>query len=79
MASTSDPRPFGLLKTIVVRALALTADGEISSVPTGPTMTVGSGAPSSTQPQGSIYLRTDAAAGAGVYQNTDGAATWVAL
>ena len=78
-ATVSSPRPLGLANTVVYRAIAINADGAISSVTTAPTLTAGSGVPSGTEPQGSIYMRTDAAADAGVYQNTDGATTWVVL
>jgi len=46
----------------------------------GPTITSGSGAPTGTQPKGSLYLRTD---GTGVndrmYVATDSAGTWTAV
>lgn len=40
----------------------------------GPTLTSGSGAPGAASAAGSLYLRTDAV---GLYQNTDGATTWI--
>ena len=56
-----------------------TADIRLSSAAT---ITSGSGAPSSTQAEGSVYFRTDltgGSAGSAVYLNTDGATNWVAL
>jgi len=44
----------------------------------GPTITSGSGVPASTQPSGSIYLRTSGAAGARLYV-TSGGGTWAAV
>lgn len=44
-----------------------------------PTVTFGSGAPSASEPQGSIYLRVNGAAGTGVYTATSGAGAWSAL
>lgn len=80
MAAVSDPRPIGLTKPVVFRELALTGSGEISSVPSAPTLSVGSGSPngSLTRPQGSLYLRTDGAGSTTIYVNTDGATTWAA-
>jgi len=39
----------------------------------------GSGVPTHTATRGTLYLRTDAAADAGAYQNVDGSTTWVLL
>lgn len=51
---------------------ATTADASV------PTITAGSGAPSASAPNGSLYMRTDAAdADASLYQRIGGA--WVAL
>lgn len=44
----------------------------------GPTITSGSGAPSGTQPNGSIYLRTDGAANTRFYVS-EGGGTWAAI
>jgi len=44
----------------------------------GPTVTSGSGVPASTQPSGSVYLRTSGAAGARLYV-TSGGGTWAAV
>lgn len=43
-----------------------------------PTITSGAGAPSSTQPNGSLYLRTDGAANTRVYIS-EGGGTWAAI
>ncbi len=43
----------------------------------GPTITSGTGAPASAEPNGSVYLRTDGAGGSTVYERVAGA--WVAL
>lgn len=46
----------------------------------GPTITSGSGAPGSTQPKGSLYLRTDGSgANDRAYIATDSAGTWTAI
>lgn len=46
-------------------------------VSASPTLTSGSGAPTHTEPQGSVYLRTDGTtARTIVYANTDGSTTW---
>lgn len=43
----------------------------------GITLTFGTGAPSQTQPQGSLYIRTDGSStSTRMYINTDGATTW---
>lgn len=51
----------------------------VSTTVTGPTITCGAAAPASTQPAGSIYLRTAGAAGTRIYVNQDGAATWLPI
>jgi hypothetical protein len=47
---------------------------------TGPTVTSGTGAPTASAPQGSLYLRTD---GSSVstrdYINTNGGTTWTSI
>lgn len=62
---------------------AFSATPAVTSISIGSsvlTITSGAGAPGSTQPKGSLYLRTD---GSGIndrmYINTDGAATWTAV
>ena len=41
------------------------------------TLTFGTGAPSQTQPKGSLYIRTDGSStSTRLYINTDGATTW---
>jgi hypothetical protein len=57
-----------------------TGDIYISSVifgGSGPSITMGAGAPSSTQPNGSLYLRTDGSASTGVYTRQSG--SWSAI
>lgn len=51
-----------------------------TDVATSPTLTSGSGVPTSVQPQGSIYQRINGDSGrSSVYVNTDGSTTWEAL
>ena len=79
MADSADPRPIGLQGPAVFRELAITTAGTVASVAASPTISTGSGAPTSTRPRGSVYLRTNGAQDTTVYVNTDGAATWAAL
>jgi hypothetical protein len=79
MADPSTPRPYGLQSAIALRELVVTPDANISSVATAPSVSVGSGAPTDTKPQGSIYLRSDGAADTVVYVNTNGATAWSPL
>jgi hypothetical protein len=72
-------RPFNLENPVAVRELVISSDGLVTSIPTAPTISTGTGAPSTTQPRGSVYLRSDGAQDTTVYINTDGAATWAAL
>jgi hypothetical protein len=44
----------------------------------GPTITSGTGVASGTQPSGSIFIRTDGAAGARIYVS-QGAGSWIAI
>ncbi len=62
-----------------VAALGYVVKSSAGQAPTAaPTLTSGSGAPTATEPNGSIYLRTDAAtADEAVYSRIAGA--WVAL
>jgi hypothetical protein len=62
-----------------VAALGYIVKSSAGQDPTAaPTLTSGSGAPTATEPNGSIYLRTDAAnADQAVYSRIGGA--WVAL
>jgi hypothetical protein len=46
---------------------------------TGPTIRAGAGAPSGTAPNGSLWIRTDGAAGAHLYVNQTGGSTWAAV
>lgn len=46
----------------------------------GLTLTWGTGAPSQTQPKGSLYIRTDGSSiSTRMYINTDGATTWTSF
>lgn len=77
-ASFSSPRPFGLVKTIALRCLAVATSGAISDVTAAPTLTAGAGAPSATEPNGSLWLRTDGSDGDdSLYMRIGGA--WVAI
>jgi len=48
---------------IAVRRLVVWTSADAEDVPTSPTITSGSGVPSTTPPDGSIYLRTDGSTG----------------
>ena len=78
MADVMDPRPLGLQNPVVYREVALVGSGVVADVPTGPTLSVGTGAPTHTRPAGSIYLRKDGAADAYIYV-TSGAGVWIAV
>lgn len=43
------------------------------------TITSGTGAPTAVAPKGSLYLRTDGAAGTTLYVNASGTSTWLAV
>jgi hypothetical protein len=57
------------------RKLTLWISGAESDLGTSPTLTSGSGAPSATEPNGSVYLRTNGAAASTIYARVSGA--WV--
>lgn len=59
------------------RKLTLWISGAESDLGTSPTLTSGSGAPSATEPNGSVYLRTNGAATTTLYARISGA--WVAV
>lgn len=62
---------------LVIWASADRANPLAKDVSTSPTLTSGSGAPTHTEPQGSLYLRTDGASPEVIiYANTDGSTTW---
>ena len=67
-----------------VRNISSTGDGNttilgpLSIGSGGPTFTSGAGAPTSTQPNASIYLRTDGVTGARVYVSAGGG-IWTAI
>lgn len=42
-----------------------------------PYITAGTGAPTFTAPQGSMYIRIDGGAGARLYMNSTGSTTWI--
>ncbi len=62
---------------LVGAALQVPAASGIEFGSSGPTITTGTGAPSSTPPNGSIYLRTDGTATTTLYVRAAGA--WTAL
>jgi hypothetical protein len=74
----------GGLSTIDSANIGLTAPGQVvgtvirANSPTGPTFTGGAGAPSSTQPVGSIYSNVSGAVGARLYVSA-GAGSWNAV
>jgi hypothetical protein len=51
----------------------------LNAATTGPTIRAGTGAPSGTAPNGSLWIRTDGAAGAHLYVNQTGGSTWAAV
>lgn len=62
------------------RKLWIWISGAESDVAASPTITSGSGAPTASEPKGSVYLRTGGASGSEVvYVATDAAGTWYAL
>mgnify|MGYP001012010635 CR=1 FL=1 len=68
--------------TTVASGTATTAGGAVAfSLGTnGPDITWGSGVPTITAPQGSLYLRTDGSStSTRAYINTDGMDTWTAI
>ena len=65
---------------VAYRKLVIATAGTIASLAASPTVTSGSGAPSASEPKGSLYLRTNGTGGSQVlYVATDSAGTWVAL
>lgn len=76
MAAVNDPRPLGLQNPVVYREVALVGSADIADVTAGPTMSVGTGVPTHTRPNGSLYLRKDGAATTALYSRVSGA--WVA-
>lgn len=57
------------------RKLTLWISGAESDLGTSPTLTSGSGAPSATEPNGSVYLRTNGSSASTLYVRVSGA--WV--
>lgn len=55
----SESRPSNLRRMGIFREIVLATGKNASTVPTSPTISVGSGAPTHTRPDGSMYLRTD--------------------
>jgi hypothetical protein len=68
--------PFKMNKRLQITATAV-GTGGIEMGASGPTITVGAGAPSHTPPNGSVYLRTDGTASTTLYVRAAG--TWTAL
>lgn len=67
-------RAGGVVANMFVRA---NAGFRVGAASTGPTITTGTGVPGTSQPDGSIFLRTDGAAGTTLYIRAGGA--WTAL
>lgn len=77
-ATSSSPRPFGLAKTIVMKAIAIGGTFATSQTSSMPTITMGAGAPSASEANGSIYLRADGSNGDdSLYMRIGG--SWVAM
>lgn len=68
--------PFTVFRSLAAAALAIGAS-PTDDPTTKPSLTTGAGAPSASEPNGSIYLRTDGAADTTVYARVSGA--WVAI
>jgi hypothetical protein len=62
-----------------VEVLRITDAGALQFAITGPLIVTGAGAPAISAPAGSLYLRTDGAAGSRLYVNQNGASTWAAV
>lgn len=60
---------------VAIRKLAVWTGATEALITTSPTVTSGSGAPSASEPNGSLYLRTGGAAGTTLYLRISGA--WV--
>jgi hypothetical protein len=57
--------------------LRLTDAGALQFATTGPSISVGAGAPLASAPVASLFLRTDGPPGSQIYLNSDGAAGWL--
>lgn len=71
----SGPLRFRDAAGIAIRKLRVWTGATEAVISTSPTITAGSGAPSATEPDGSLYLRTGGAGGTTIYIRTGGA--WV--
>jgi hypothetical protein len=65
--------------TVTAEKLRLTDAGALQFNVTGPLIVTGAGVPAISAPAGSLFLRTDGAAGTRLYVNQNGAATWAAV
>lgn len=65
---------------VAFRRVVISTAATQLAMSTSPTITSGAGAPTASEPKGSVYLRTNGASGAQVvYMATDSVGTWVAL
>jgi hypothetical protein len=62
---------------LAIRKITVWTSGAESAISTSPTVTSGSGAPSASEPSGSLYLRTNGAAATTLYARVSSA--WVAI
>jgi hypothetical protein len=63
---------------VTITDTAVTMNAALTINASGPTIRAGTGAATGTQPKGSIWLRTDGAAGSTLYV-TQGAGVWAAV
>ena len=71
----SGPLRFRDAAGIAIRKLSVWTDATETKIATSPTLTGGSGAPSATEPNGSVYLRTNGSSASTLYVRVSGA--WV--
>lgn len=65
---------------IAVRKITVWTSGAEADVAASPTVTTGTGAPTASEPSGSLYLRTDGAnLNQIAYVTQDGAGTWLPM
>jgi len=72
-----DTTPIGTINN--VERLRVTDQGALQFAVTGPSISVGNGAPATVQPAGSLYMRRDGGPGTRIYVNQDGAGTWLPI
>ena len=71
----SGPLRFRDAAGVAIRKLSVWTGATEALISTSPTVTSGSGAPSATEPNGSVYLRTNGSSASTLYVRVSGA--WV--